>query len=216
MPLNTKTVHIMKITNTIFRNTIIATMLFILLGTSMAEAQERLAVFDFRVTSGMSDDVAVTLTNKFRNEMSKTGLYTMVERSAMEQVLEEQRFSASDLADESKAIALGKLLSASKVVVADIGKIDNTYSTFVRMIDVKTGSIEKSETLEYEGSQSGLLQEYEVLAQKLAGTYQPEKKRGWLYITGVAILGGVAAGVLLLSDGGNAGSLPLPPSPPSN
>lgn len=206
----------MKITNTIFRNTITATILIFVLGTSLTEAQERLAVFDFRVTSGMTDEVAVTLTNKFRNEMSKTGLYTMVERSAMEQVLDEQRFSASDLADENKAIALGKLLSASKVVVADIGKIDNTYSTFVRMIDVQTGSIENSETLEYEGSQSGLLKEYEVLAQKLAGTYLPEKKRGWLYVTGVAILGGVAAGVLFLSDGGSTGSLPLPPSPPSN
>ncbi len=205
----------MKITNT-FRNKIITLIALFVLGTSASEAQERLAVFDFRVTSGMTNEVAVTLTNKFRNEMAKTGNYTMVERSAMEQVLNEQRFSASDLADQDKAVELGRLLSASKVVVADIGKIGDTYSTFVRLIDVQTGSIENSETLEYEGEQSGLLKEYEVLAQKLAGTYQPEKKRGWLYVTGVTILGGVAAGVFLFADGGGSGSLPLPPSPPSN
>jgi hypothetical protein len=192
-------------------------MLVAIFAGSEIQAQERLAVFDFRVTSGMTNEVATTLTNKFRNEMANTGLYTMVERSAMQQVLEEQRFSASDLADENKAVALGKLLSASKVVVADIGKIDNTYSTFVRMIDVQTGSIEKSETLEYEGSQSGLLKEYEVLAQKLAGTYVEKKKRGWLWVAGAAVIGGAAAGVLLLSQGsGSTGGLPVPPSPPSN
>ncbi|MAL16953.1 MAG: hypothetical protein CL670_07850 [Balneola sp.] len=201
---------------TTFNKTLLVTLFFAVISSSLLIAQERVAVFDFRVTSGMSDNVAVTLTNKFRNEMAKTGNYIMVERSAMEQVLSEQRFSASDLADQDKAVQLGRLLSASKVVVADIGKIGNTYSTFVRLIDVQTASIENSESLEYEGEQSGLLKEYEILAQKLAGTYVEKKKRGWLYATGVAVLGGAAAGFLLLSNGGGSGSLPGPPSPPSN
>jgi|AntRauTorcE11897_2_1112592.scaffolds.fasta_scaffold00026_13 hypothetical protein len=199
-----------------FNKIIFTVIVFAVLGSSLLMAQERVAVFDFRVTSGMSDNVAITLTNKFRNEMAKTGNYTMVERSAMEQVLSEQRFSASDLADQDKAVQLGRLLSASKVVVADIGKIGNTYSTFVRLIDVETASIENSESLEYEGEQSGLLKEYEVLAQKLAGSYVEKKKRGWLYVTGVAVIGGAAASLFLLSNGGSNGSLPLPPSPPSN
>jgi hypothetical protein len=200
----------------IFTKAIFLTLITMFLGSTISIAQERLAVFDFRVTSGMTENVAITLTNKFRNEMAKTGNYTMVERSAMEQVLSEQRFSASDIADQDKAVQLGRLLSASKVVVADIGKIGNTYSTFVRLIDVQTGSIENSESMEYEGEQSGLLKEYEVLAKKLAGTYVEKKKRGWLYVTGVTVLGGAAAGFLLLSNGGGGGSLPGPPSPPSN
>ena len=172
-------------------------------------------VFDFNVTSGMTNETAITLTNKFRSEMAKTQKFTMVERSAMEQVMSEQRFSVSDLADQDKAIELGKLLSASKVVVGDIGKIGQTYSIFVRLIDTQTGSIENTETLDYRGAQEGLLIELEVLAQKLSGTYQKKKKRGWMYVTGL-VAAGAATGFFLLQDNSTDGTLPLPPGPPNN
>lgn len=178
-------------------------------------AQERLAVFDFNVTSGMTDETAITLTNRFRNEMAKAPQYTMVERSAIEQVLQEQRFSVSDIANPETAIQLGDLLSADKIIVGDIGKVGQTYSIFVRLIDAQSGSIDKSETLEYRGAQDGLLSELDVLAQKLSGTYVKRKKRGWLYLTGLALVGGAATYVLTQSDGGSAG-LPLPPGPPDN
>ena len=195
---------------------IIFALLSIIVCTTQLSAQDRVVVFDFNVNSGMTNETAITLTNKFRSEIAKTKKYTMVERSAMEQVMSEQRFSVSDLADQEKAIELGKLLSASKVVVGDIDKIGQTYSIFLRLIDTQTGSIENTETLEYRGAQDGLLVELEVLAQKLSGTYVKKKKRGWLYATGVAILGGAAAGYLLLGDDGGDGTLPRPPSPPNN
>ena len=190
----------------------------LLAGGMELHAQERLAVFDFRVIDGMSDSEAKTLTNKFRNEMAQTGKYSMVERSAMEQVLSEQRFSASDLADQDKAVELGRLLSASKVVVGDIGKVGRTYSIDVRMINVETGVRVRSTGLEYRGELDGLLEEFEVLARKLAGTYEEKKNRTWLYVAGAGVLGGVAAGLYFLGGGGSGGDsgLPLPPSPPSN
>ena len=192
---------------------LVVTLSFIL---PEAHAQQRLAVFDFQVKNAMSQSEAQTLTNKFRNEMGKTKLYTMVERSAMEQVLSEQRFSASDLADQDKAVQLGKLLSASKVVVGDIGQVGQTYSVFVRLIDVQTASIERSESLEYQGRLDGLFEEFEILAQKLAGTYKEKKKRTWLYLAGIGLVGG-AAGVYFLTSGGGdeAAGLPTPPSPPN-
>lgn len=194
---------------------IIFALLSIIVLTTEVYAQERLVVFDFNVTSGMTNETAITLTNKFRSEMAKTQKFTMVERSAMEQVMSEQRFSVSDLADQDKAIELGKLLSASKVVVGDIGKIGQTYSIFVRLIDTQTGSIENTETLDYRGAQEGLLIELEVLAQKLSGTYQKKKKRGWMYVTGL-VAAGAATGFFLLQDNSTDGTLPLPPGPPNN
>lgn len=189
-------------------------VLIIGFGPQDIEAQERLAVFDFNVTSGMTDETAVTLTNRFRNAMAQEGQFTMVERSAIEQVLQEQRFSVSDIADPDNAPELGRLLTARKLIVGDIGKVGQTYSIFVRLIDAQTGSIERSETLEYRGPQDGLLSELDVLAQKISGTYVKKKKRGWLYITAAALLGGTAY-VLTQESGGSTG-LPLPPSPPNN
>ncbi len=179
------------------------------------EAQERLAVFDFNVTSGMTNETAITLTNRFRNGMIQTEVFTLVERSAIEQVLAEQRFSVSDIANPETAIQLGDLLSADKIIVGDIGKVGQTYSITVRLIDAQSGSIEKSEALEYRGPQDGLLPELDVLAQKLSGTYVKKKKRGWLYITAAALLGGTAY-VLTQDSGGGAAGLPLPPGPPNN
>jgi TolB-like protein len=191
-------------------------VLILIIGIAPQEsyAQERLAVFDFNVTSGMTNETAITLTNRFRNGMIQTEVYTLVERSAIEQVLAEQRFSVSDIANPETAIQLGDLLSADKIIVGDIGKVGQTYSITVRLIDAQTGSIEKSEALEYRGPQDGLLPELDVLAQKLAGTFVKKKKRGWLYITAAALLGGTAY-VLTQESGGSTG-LPLPPSPPNN
>lgn len=194
--------------------TSIALGLFIL-SAVVAQAQERLVVFDFSVNSGISGENAVTLTNKFRSEITKAPQFVLVERAAMEQVISEQRFSVSDLADQEKAVELGKLLSASKVIVGDIGRINQTYSITIRLIDVQTGSVDNSENLQYRGALDGLLVELEVMAQKLTGTYKEKKKRGWLYITGVAVIGAVTTALLLQDDGGAAG-LPLPPGPPDN
>lgn len=192
-------------------------VLMMILGFASVDilAQERLAVFDFNVTSGMTNETAITLTNRFRNGMTQAGVFTLVERSAIEQVLQEQRFSVSDIADPDNAPELGRLLTASKLMVGDIGKVGQTYSIFVRLIDAQTGSIEKSESLEYRGPQDGLLSELDELAQKMSGTYVKKKKRGWMYLTGLAILGGAATYVLTQSDGGATG-LPLPPGPPDN
>tara|TARA_R110000868_G_scaffold368227_1_gene631220 strand:- start:55095 stop:55712 length:618 start_codon:yes stop_codon:yes gene_type:complete len=193
----------------------IVVFVFLSLG-QQSMAQERVAVFDFEITTGLTESDAIVLTNKFRNEIANAPNYTSVERDKIEAVVKEGLFGESDIADQNEAIQLGRQLSATKIILGNIGKIGTTYSVVVRIIDVETGSIENSESLEHRGQLEDLLVELEVMAKKLTGTYVKKKKRGWLYVTGVVIVGSVVTGLLLFSDDGGDATLPVPPSPPSN
>ena len=50
-----------------------------------------IAVLDFE-GDGVSQSEAKTLTNRLRNEMFKTGVYIVLERGKMDEVLKEQGF----------------------------------------------------------------------------------------------------------------------------
>jgi len=166
-----------------------------------ARKKESAAVLDFKATQGISVDEAVTLTNKFRASMAKTQVYEVLERGEMESIMKEQDMSMSDLCDNAEcAVEVGKLLVAKKIIFGAIGKIGDTYSVTVRIIDVSTGKIDFADGEDYKGDTEGLLGVFDRLAQKLTGTYSAPKT--WWYLGGVAVLGGAAA-VLL---GGKAGA----------
>jgi hypothetical protein len=112
--------------------------------------------------------------------------------------------SLSDMCDNTDcAVQVGKFLVAKKMVIGEIGKIKETYSITVRIIDVSTGKLDYSESEDFKGSTEGLLPVFDRLAQKLTGTYKAPKN--WLYIIGgVALAGGGAIAVLAL--GGKKGT----------
>jgi hypothetical protein len=107
----------------------------------------------------------------------KMGYFDLVERANLQKILEEQKFAISDLADDSKTLEVGKLLSADLMVFANILACDKTFrektvtrnnkqetkqipvvnaKLAVRIIDVETGAVTFSETEEYrtEGEKS--------------------------------------------------------------
>jgi len=89
------------------------------------------------------------------------------------------------------------------MVIGELGKIKDTYSITVRIIDVSSGKVDFSDGEDYKGSTEGLLPVFDRLAQKLTGTYKAPKN--YLYIIGgIALAGGGAAAVLLLSGGGGS------------
>jgi curli biogenesis system outer membrane secretion channel CsgG len=176
--------------------------------------KETAAVLDFKAGEGLNKNEANTLTNKFRSALAKTKVYDVLERTEMENVLKEQDMSLTDLCDNAEcAVQVGKLLVAKKMVVGEIGKIGQTYSVTVRIIDVSTSKVDVSENQTYKGAVEGLLEVFDVLAQKITGTYK-KSNHTFLYIGGVAVLGGAAA--VLLGGKKSSGSIfPNPPGPPS-
>ena len=170
----------------------------------LPKKKETAAVLDFKATQGISTSETVTLTNKFRSALAKTQVYDVLERSDMETLLKEQDMSLSDMCDNADcAVQVGKLLVAKKMVVGEIGKIGETFSVTVRILDVTTGKVDIAETENYKGSADGLLDVFYRLAQKLTGTYQSPKT--WYYVGGAVVIGGAAILLLPKKSSGSSG-----------
>lgn len=173
------------------------------------------AVMDFTVISGISKQEAAALTSKFRNSITKTKRFVVLERDKMDQILKAQDFSLSDACNSAEcAVQVGQLLAAEKIITGDVGKVGETYTVTVRVVDVTSGRVETTESDEYRGSPDGLLARFDLLAQKITGTYKVSRTK-W-YILGGALAAGGAAAVFLLKPEKKTVPNPLFPDPPDH
>ena len=142
--------------------------LFIFLFSLPAIAQDnrqRIAVFD-PITNFSSSQKRNPISNVFdtmpqgpnidagtkiaiREIISSTvvniGKHNIVERSLLEKVIEEQSFSNSGIVDENQATEIGKLAGANKIIVSIVTTTGGRYMLSIKLIDVKTASVEKQQ-----------------------------------------------------------------------
>jgi curli biogenesis system outer membrane secretion channel CsgG len=94
----------------------------------------RVAVVDFdyaTVQSGVSAvfgqnvDVGKGVTDLLVSYLVKDGSYSVIERSALDQIMAEQNFSNSDRADPTSAAKIGKLLGVDAIIVGSVTQFGN-------------------------------------------------------------------------------------------
>ncbi len=110
---------------------------------SIAGAQQkkkRVAVMNFdysTVHSGVSGifgqnvDVGSGISDLLVDRLVRSGVYSVIERNALDKVLREQNFSNSDRADASTAAKIGKVLGVDAIIIGSItqfGRDDQTTS----------------------------------------------------------------------------------------
>ena len=151
---------------------IITASLIALFAGMTATAQDRkVAVFD---PAGKVDEYIKEIV---REEIStivvNAGGYTVLERQLINKVLEENRFQAGGLVDDSQISAIGKRMGANLVFVSSITKMNSTSSTGItniaranssfsyyiscKMIDVQTARVEKQKTAQTARGQDDLI-----------------------------------------------------------
>ncbi len=64
----------------------------------------------------------------------------MVERTRINQVIEEQNFQQGKLT-QAQTIRIGQILNVSKIVIGDVNLIMNQYNVDVRVVDVESGAV---------------------------------------------------------------------------
>lgn len=95
--------------------------------------------------SGLSDYAGMALL--------RTGLFALVDRSVVDELLSEQEFSYSGVVDQATAVQLGRLLGAEAVMTINIGPIthddfwDDEPAQRDASLHVKIISVETSEVL---------------------------------------------------------------------
>ena len=56
----------------------------------------------------------------------------------MKDLLEEQRFQITGCVEQACAVEIGRLLGARKMVIGSVGKVGDTFTVSLRMVDVET------------------------------------------------------------------------------
>jgi len=101
----------------------------------------KVALLDFAESEGITA-FSRNISDELRILMAlRNSELTMIDRSATERVIEEQRLSANPLFDESKAATLGKLLSADAIITGTLLKQAGRWRLTVKLISVETGAV---------------------------------------------------------------------------
>lgn len=137
------------------------TMLFMALGVFA----QRAAVMEFKAGVGISQADVDGISAIFITYFRPAG-YTMVERTQIDRVIEEQGFQRSRLT-ESQMVRIGQILNVSKIVIGDVNVVMGQYNVDVRVINVESGTIAATEGATFSGSSYRTTMQ--TLAQKLAG-----------------------------------------------
>ncbi len=126
---------------------------------------QRAAVMEFKagvdITQADVDGISGIFTTYFR-----PAGYTMIERTQIDRIIEEQRLQRSTLT-ESQMVRVGQLLNLSKIVIGDVNIVMGQYNVDVRVINVESGTIAATEGATFAGS--SYRETMKSLAQKLAG-----------------------------------------------
>jgi hypothetical protein len=134
-------------------------------------AKEFIAVMDLEAV-GATPAQASAMTDRLREELLNTGRYTLVERSQMKQILDEQAFQQSGCTTNECAVQVGKVLGVRKLVT---GKITNVgtdqWLLSAQIVDVESGETERATSVQFEGVYFAMLRTgIQDLALKLAAS----------------------------------------------
>ena len=129
----------------------------LLLFIGLAWGQSKtIAVLEFE-GKGVSQSETSTLTDRLRDEIFKTGVYNVLERGLMDDVLKEQGFQQSGCVTSECAVEVGNMLGVQQMIGGSIGKVGNMYTVSARIIDVGTGEVLKSANYDLIGGIEELL-----------------------------------------------------------
>ena len=107
----------------------------------------RVAVFDPTISGTMFDAATGAIVRELvSTALVNTGKYLIIERSLIDKILKEQKFSNSGAVDESQASELGKLAGANKVILSVLSSYGDRGMLSLKMIDVESASIESQKS----------------------------------------------------------------------
>jgi hypothetical protein len=129
----------------------------------------KVAIFDPAGTAkNMDESMAIVVRELVSDAIVNTGKYNIVERSLIDRILKEQKFSNSGAVDESQVSAIGKLAGADKVVLSVFTSAGaDKVMLSLKVIDVENARVESQKTKVVKSD--ALLDEITPLALALIG-----------------------------------------------
>ena len=139
------------------------------------------AILDFE-GRGVSVQEVQTLSERMRTEIGNTNAVRLIERKAVDKIMEEQGFQQSGCTTDECASEVGQLLGVQYMISGAIGLMGKTYTIDAKMFSVETGETVRTKSVSHKGDISGLLIEMQIMAWEIVGLQAPA--RLLLYKTG--------------------------------
>ncbi|MEJ2050128.1 MAG: PEGA domain-containing protein [Calditrichota bacterium] len=183
------------------------------------QGKETLAILDFDGL-GISQQDAQLLTNRLRTILVQSGAYNVIERGQMEDILNEQNFQLSGCTSQECAVQVGQLLGAKWMMTGSIGKIGQTFTVDLRIINVETSEIDRTASYDIRGEIDQMLTEGMVeVARRITGAsvpappshpqQQPQPKPVETPKTGTINLTSLPGGARVFINGIERGATPI-------
>ena len=150
-------------------------IIFLLLMLSMAVAQQgkpTVAILDFE-GQGVDAAEVQTLTERMRTEIGNTNAVRLIERKAVEKIMQEQGLQQSGCTSDECAAEVGQLLGVQFMISGSIGKMGKSFTIDAKMFSVESGETVRTKSATHDGDISGLLTEMEILAWEIVGLDAP-------------------------------------------
>lgn len=120
---------------------------------------------------GIQETEAQTLTENLRSSLVDTGYFTVASRNDMLELLNEQHFQRAQSDDTQSIVHMGRILSVRKMVSGSVGKVGETFTITVQMVDVETGKIDCAVTQSVQGRSDALLSTVWTIGRRLSLKY---------------------------------------------
>lgn len=134
-----------------------------------ATHQKTAAVLEMEA-NGVDEKIARGLTRRLRAELFQTGHFVVLEREKMGDILKEQALQQAVCQTEECMVQMGQMMGVQYMVGASVSRIGPMFSVSARLINVSTGQIMRSATIDLAGSVEDVLQEsMNDIARTLAG-----------------------------------------------
>lgn len=88
-----------------------------------------------------AEDIALLYRIVLRADLADSASLRVIEREALETLLQEQNLGISDLADPRARMAIGKLLPASLLLLGDVLPSDKGDRLYLRLVDTETTQV---------------------------------------------------------------------------
>ncbi len=147
----------------------IVTILTIIICSTLLFAEENsISILPFVAEDGVSESDAEVFYNVFISNLNLEN-FNVLEKTMLEKVMGEKAFSLNDFVEGGQYKDLDKIISTEKLVFGVITRFDNEFIAVVKLINVSSGTTEKS--LYAEGkSKSELKTKMPALATQIFST----------------------------------------------
>jgi TolB-like protein len=151
-------------------------------------AQTKIAILNF---SSNWQGLSTYVIDELNNAIVRNGSLTVVDRQQLDLVRQEQNFQISGEVDDKSAQSIGKFLGAQSVLSGSFTVIGNTYRFRVRVIDVETGIMQYSNSIDIRKDTvlTALMPKAQPVSRERRQRQGPSIFDGYTFFNGLTIFG---------------------------